>query len=485
MLEAFSSLCEDFQKSLQISKQVEVDQTSSSASKQNPSPSKYLDTLKMSAVESLDVGYVPELPPHLDYYDSRVDGASGHPLSSVEEPSRLASTKPKKFSHSQYFDVVPSSVSDHYSDPSDDLQHVLSRPKKHSDKSKHKSRSRFLPSSSREDQSPEHIHRSPKPSRKSYPDQEHPQHDPDPPYYREVAQSDIPSQYAEEVDTFRRILRLPDPRESLPRSSIAVMGLDDKKGRQELRPMGPSSMLPLNSIIKDAFDKFDQDFQAANLPEGKYIKALPSTAKWYKVGQPCVATRKEAPTGNAPMGAIPPKAVTNRFPQTEEKKTSEPPGVIFDPTIGEGVVETPLPNDSSKASISPPVGGRLRSFRRDCQANNCSSNVLNIITNGYVLPFLSKSNLVRFPLIISEYKALQKDQALADCIQSLLSKNAIERVENVKSLGFYSRLFLVPKPHQRWRPVIDLSRLNNFLHVSTLFKMETPESIRTSLIPWE
>ena len=46
-------------------------------------------------------------------------------------------------------------------------------------------------------------------------------------------------------------------------------------------------MLPLNSIIKDAFDKFNQDFQAANLPEGKYIRAHPSTAKWYKVGQPC------------------------------------------------------------------------------------------------------------------------------------------------------------------------------------------------------
>ena len=99
--------------------------------------------------------------------------------------------------------------------------------------------------------------------------------------------------------------------------------------------------------------------------------------------------------------------------------------------------------------------------------------MLNIITNGYVLPFLSKPNLVRFPLIISEYKALPKDQALADCIQSLLSKNAIERVENVKSLGFYSRLFRVPKPHQRWRPVIDLSRLNTFLHVEK-FKMETP-----------
>ena len=278
MLEAFNSLREDFQKSLQKSKQGEVDQTSSSASKQKPSHSNDLDPSRTSAVESVDVDYGPELPPRLDSYDSRIDDASGHPLSSVEEPLRVASTKPKKSSHShKHYDVVPSSASDHYSDPSDDLQPVSSRPKKHSDKSKHKSRSRFLPSSLGEDQSPERRHRSPKPFRKSYPDQEHPQHDPDPPYYREVALSDIPSQYAEEVDKFRRILRLPDPRESLPRSSTAIMCLDEK-GRQELRLRGPSSMLPLNSIIKDAFDKFDQDFQAANLPEGKPVstsKPLP------------------------------------------------------------------------------------------------------------------------------------------------------------------------------------------------------------------
>ena len=184
------------------------------------------------------------------------------------------------------------------------------------------------------------------------------------------------------------------------------------------------------------------------------------------------------------MGAIPLKAVTNPFPREEENPTSEAPGVVFDPTIGEGGVETPLRNDSSKASFSPPVGSRLRSFKRDWLTNKCSQNVLNIITNGYVLPFRSKPNLIRFPLILSEYKAQQKDQALATCIQSLLSKNAIERAENVKSLGFYSRLFLVPKPHQRWRPVIGLSGLNTFLHVEK-FKMETPESIRTSLVPGE
>ena len=160
------------------------------------------------------------------------------------------------------------------------------KPKKHADKSKYKSRSRYVSSSSEVDQSSVAKHRSSKPSGANS-DQDQPQHDPDPPYYREVALSDIPSQYAEEVDTFRCILSLPDPRESMPRSSTSVMSLDDEKGRQELRPRGPSSMLPLSPVIKDAFDKFEHDFKAANLPEGKYIKPPPSTTKWYKVGQPC------------------------------------------------------------------------------------------------------------------------------------------------------------------------------------------------------
>ena len=95
--------------------------------------------------------------------------------------------------------------------------------------------------------------------------------------------TDLPSQYAEEVETFRRILDLPDPRETMSRS---VLCLDDKKGQQELRPRGPSSMLPLSTHIKDAFDNFEQYFLESNLPEGKCIKPPPSTAKWYKVGQP-------------------------------------------------------------------------------------------------------------------------------------------------------------------------------------------------------
>ena len=172
----------------------------------------------------------------------------------------MPSAQPKKSSHSfKQYDVVPSSASDHYSDQPVEPRPAPSRAKKHTDKSKHKSRSRYLPSSSEEDHSSELRHRSPKPSRKTYTDQDHPQHDPDHPYYRDVALSDI----------------------------------------------------------KDAFDKFDQDFQAANLPEGKYIKAPPSTTKWYKVGQPCYEDKIQElntdftkicispkPSG-APMGKVP------------------------------------------------------------------------------------------------------------------------------------------------------------------------------------
>ena len=73
---------------------------------------------------------------------------------------------------------------------------------------------------------------------------------------------DLPSQYAEEVETFRHILNLPAPRETMPRSSTSVLGLDNQKGQPELRQRGPSAMLPLSAHIKDAFDKFEHDFLA-------------------------------------------------------------------------------------------------------------------------------------------------------------------------------------------------------------------------------
>ena len=162
-----------------------------------------------------------------------------------------------------------------------------------------------MSSSSEEDQSSVSRHRSSEPSKKAHSDEDQPRQDQDPLFYREVALSNVPSQYAEEMETFRTILKLPDNRESMSRSSTVVMALDDKKGRQELRPRGPSSML-LNSVIKDAFEKFDNDFLAANLPEGNFIKAPPSTVKWYKVGQPCYEDKiQELKTDFAKISSTP------------------------------------------------------------------------------------------------------------------------------------------------------------------------------------
>ena len=286
MLEAFQSLREE----LAVKQKVEV-QSSTLASKPGLSSNSAapLDLPPPRSgtnipSEDMDVDYGPALPPRLvstqPSSDQYVAPSEGHP----EE----VSYSHKKQSHKQPVD--PGSASDQLYEDSDEPRIPSSRSKKHSDKSKHKSRSRYVSFTSEEDHSPVARHRSSKPSRAQpsgvASDQDLPQHDPDPPYYRAVALSDMPSQYSEEVDTFRRILSLPDPRESMPRSSTSVLGLDDEKGRQELRPRGPSSILPLSSVIKDAFDKFQHDFKAANLSEGKYVKPPPSTSKWYKVGQP-------------------------------------------------------------------------------------------------------------------------------------------------------------------------------------------------------
>ena len=106
-----------------------------------------------------------------------------------------------------------------------------------------------------------------------------------------------------------------------------------------------------------------------------------------------ITMRNEAPTESAPMGVTPIKAVTNHFPKVGGNRTTEALKVVFDPTQGDEGVETPPSNVSSNASLSTPVGGRLSSFRRDWQTNKCSNSVLNIITNGYILPLISRSKL--------------------------------------------------------------------------------------------
>ena len=102
-------------------------------------------------------------------------------------------------------------------------------------------------------------------------------------------------------------------------------------------------------------------------------------------------------------------------------------------------------------------------------------------SSGRVHPtFKEKPPLTRSPVIISGYANSVKNKHIKDSLQALLQKQALEKVTTPSSLAFYNRLFLVPKPNRKWRPILDLSRLNCYLATSS-FKMETPETIRLSL----
>ena len=129
-------------------------------------------------------------------------------------------------------------------------------------------------------------------------------------------------------------------------------------------------------------------------------------------------------------------------------------------------------------------GGRLQRYWQVWQRLHCHPRVVQILSFGYQI--IPQSNPPKSVLrtIRSGYSTPEKHRFLTDCVADMLKKGAIYPLKVCTTLGFCSRLFLVPKPGKKWRPVIDLSVLNTFLQVPT-FKMETAEIIRNSLTKGE
>ena len=96
-----------------------------------------------------------------------------------------------------------------------------------------------------------------------------------------------------------------------------------------------------------------------------------------------------------------------------------------------------------------PVGGRLRQFLPEWEKHGSHRLITGLIRDGYKLPFRERPNLFRVPCIISSYAGFDKQSALWTSIHDMLQKGAVEVVHTPESLGFYSRLFLVPKPGNR------------------------------------
>ena len=139
---------------------------------------------------------------------------------------------------------------------------------------------------------------------------------------------------------------------------------------------------------------------------------------------------------------------------------------VFRPTPGDEGIKTLPPNDSSSltqsTSRSSPPFFQIRLANKSCHS------------------FQSKSSQTPDPFRIQgPSKTKSWPRYPVSSVKERNRKGGKCKISRVLQSPVPST-----KPHLRWRPVIDLNRLNTFLHVEK-FKMETPESIRTSLIPGE
>ena len=141
-----------------------------------------------------------------------------------------------------------------------------------------------------------------------------------------------------------------------------------------------------------------------------------------------------------------------------------------------------IPSTSTKEKPRSVVGGHLQKFWKVWQELGANPLVVSILKEGYILPFKMKP-LARSPMIQSGYANPTKKHFLKEVLNSLKEKLVVETVVIRSSLAFYNHLFLVPKPNNKWRPILDQSQLNRYLHTST-FKMETQETIHISLHKW-
>ena len=123
------------------------------------------------------------------------------------------------------------------------------------------------------------------------------------------------------------------------------------------------------------------------------------------------------------------------------------------------------------------VGARLADFAPHWRSLLGNCRATGIVEDGVGIAFLQRPQLTHQSI---SFRTRNSHQDLQQAVDALLMKGAIERVTNVTSLGFYSRLFLVPKKTGDLRPVINLSTLNRHM-VVPYFKMETQGSVRSAI----
>ena len=123
------------------------------------------------------------------------------------------------------------------------------------------------------------------------------------------------------------------------------------------------------------------------------------------------------------------------------------------------------------------MGARLADFAQHWLSLIGNCRATGIVEDGLGIAFQQRPQLTHQCI---GFRTRNSRQDLQQAVDALLMMGAIERVTNVTSLGFYSRLFLVPKKTGDLRPVIDLSTLNRHMVVPH-FKMEMQGFVRSAI----
>ena len=139
-------------------------------------------------------------------------------------------------------------------------------------------------------------------------------------------------------------------------------------------------------------------------------------------------------------------------------------------------------------SVNLPVGGRLRHFWPIWQRMGASRRVVRWLKFGFPLRFdqsyVDQNGLPPLSLhppdsLIASYRDQSKQSILNEMLTLLLQKQCVT-VMSEGEVGFFSRVFLVPKKSGGFRLVIDLSALNEWLSPVT-FTMDTLKVVKDTV----
>lgn len=131
-------------------------------------------------------------------------------------------------------------------------------------------------------------------------------------------------------------------------------------------------------------------------------------------------------------------------------------------------------------------GQRLKQFVSNWHRLSPSRTVMNLVRKGYKMSFDKKPKLSK-PLPKFETRLPEQQMNIVRKeVATFLEKKAIRVVPHEEAntdLGFYSKIFCVPKPGKdKWRMIIDMRRLNKCIKKKK-FRMQGIKDVTSALKP--